>query len=210
MGLATPRPAPTPAASNRQQTSSPQNSRGSNNKPKPAPGNSGKPGPRGPRGPGAEKSPTKSIGEIIGEAGVKNTGTGMASELLGLDADPERMKYRAYENITTPDHSLTLKNIRARATLHDMMLNDEVISSYDPHEVSTAFNEIADIAPNVVASPAVLTAMLRKRLEAGQLADFDVKQLIEMDKLKAERDYKMLQHRDLELGMVGGGKGNKE
>jgi hypothetical protein len=150
------------------------------------------------------------MGEIIGEAGGKSTPSGMAVELLGLDADPERMKYRAYENITTPDHSLTLKNIRARATLHDMMLNDEVISGYDPHEVATAFNEIADVAPNVVGSPAVLTAMLRKRLEAGQLADFDVKQLIEMDKLKAERDYKMLQHRDLELGMVGGGKGSKE
>ena len=218
MGLAAPRPAPAPTASpaRRSQTGSNPSANDKNKAPKNnAPS---KPGPRGPagnRGPSGQskserKSVLQSMGEIIGEAGGKSTPSGMAVELLGLDADPERMKYRAYENITTPDHSLTLKNIRARATLHDMMLNDEVISGYDPHEVATAFNEIADVAPNVVGSPAVLTAMLRKRLEAGQLADFDVKQLIEMDKLKAERDYKMLQHRDLELGMVGGGKGSKE
>jgi hypothetical protein len=31
-----------------------------------------------------------------------------------------------------------------------------------------------------------MQALLRKRLEAGQLADFDVKQMIEMEKLRAE------------------------
>jgi hypothetical protein len=69
-----------------------------------------------------------------------------------------------------------------------LLLNDDVVSGHDPKEVAVAFNEIANAAPGVVDSPAVLQALLRKRLESGQLADFDVKQLLEMDKLKAERD----------------------
>ena len=51
-----------------------------------------------------------------------------------------------------------------------------------------AFNEIAELSPSLVSSPGMLNAVLRKRLEAGQLGDFDVKQLLEMDKLRAERD----------------------
>jgi hypothetical protein len=122
----------------------------------------------------------------------------MAKSILGLDKDPSAIKLKMLQDISSPDHELTLKNIRAQATLHDLMLNDDVISGYSPQEVALAFNEVADAAPNVVQSPAVLRAMLRKRLEAGQLADFDAKQLLEMDKLKAERDQTMLSARKLQ------------
>lgn len=139
------------------------------------------------------QAPTQSVGETIGEfgAGKARSQTGMMADIMGLSKDPNKLRSDAYKEITAPDHELALKNIQAQATLHDLMTNDDVISGYDPREVATAFNEIASTAPNVVSAPAVLASVLRKRLEAGQLADFDAKQLLEMDKLKAERDFKM-------------------
>lgn len=147
--------------------------------------------------------PTQSVGGTIGEVGGKaTTQTGMLADTLGLSKDTKKLKMDAYEDITTPDHELALKNIQSQATLHDLMLNDDVISGHDPREVALAFNEIAATAPGVVSAPAVLAAVLRKRLEAGSMADFDAKQLIEMDKLKAERDVKLLQARQLENEQV--------
>lgn len=111
----------------------------------------------------------------------------ISKDILG-PVDKDKLKRQQYEKLTAPDHETALKNIKAQATLHDLLLNDDIVSSHDPKEVAVAFNEIANAAPGVVDSPAVLQALLRKRLESGQLADFDVKQLLEMDKLKAERD----------------------
>ena len=93
-----------------------------------------------------------------------------------------------YEALTAVGHESALQNIRANATVHDLMLNDPVVSGYDAAEVAQAYNEIADAAPHLADSPAAMQAMMRKRLESGGLADFDVKQLLEMDKLRADRD----------------------
>ena len=150
---------------------------------------------------GSAAAPTRAVGEAIGIGGVDSTSS-MTKSILGLDKDPDKVQLNEYMKITSPDHETTLKNIRAQATLHDMLLNDPVISGHDPREVATAFNDIANAAPNVVDSPAVLQAVLRKRLEAGQMADFDVKQLLEMDKLKADRDKTLMELRKLEQGLV--------
>ena len=93
-----------------------------------------------------------------------------------------------YEALTAISHESALQNIRANATVHDLMLNDPVVSGYDAADVAQAYNEIADAAPHLADSPAAMQAMMRKRLESGGLADFDVKQLLEMDKLRADRD----------------------
>jgi hypothetical protein len=116
--------------------------------------------------------------------------------------DPADIRKKQYDKLTAPDHETALKNIKAQATLHDLLLNDNVISGYDPADVANAFNEISNVAPGIVDSPAVMQALLRKRLEAGQLADFDVKQLLEMDKIKTERDHKRLETSKLEREMV--------
>lgn len=152
--------------------------------------------------PGATfKQPMSSIGENI--AFGNNTDLrGVSRSFFGLDTDPEKLRADAYKKLDEPNHEMLLKNIRAQATLHDLMLNDPIVSAHEPHEVAEAFNEIADVAPNVVQSPAVLQALLRKRLEAGQLADFDVKQLIDMSKLKAERDRMMLDHKNQETNLI--------
>jgi hypothetical protein len=95
-------------------------------------------------------------------------------------------KSKAFMNITSPEHENKLQQIKSRGVLNDLILNDPVISGYDPHEVAQAYNQIAELAPNFTGSSAAMQAMLRKRLEAGQLADFDVKQILELEKTRAD------------------------
>lgn len=132
--------------------------------------------------------PAKGVAKILGNYGGK--------------AKEKALHAGAYKALTDPEHEMKLKNIRAHATLQDLMLNDSVIGGYDPHEVAMAFNDVAEAAPNVVNSSALLQSVLRKRLEAGQLADFDVKQLMDMDKTKADRDNVMLESRKLEQDLI--------
>jgi hypothetical protein len=107
--------------------------------------------------------------------------------------NPADLRNEAFDEITDPNHERKLRNIKAQSTLADMITNDPVISGYDPREVTNAFNEISELAPNFADSTAAMQALLRKRLEAGQLADFDVKQLLDMEKVRADKQNVMLQ-----------------
>jgi hypothetical protein len=109
-----------------------------------------------------------------------------------------------YNKLTDPAHETALRDIRAQGAIHDLMLNDSVISGYDPYDVAMAYNEISDAAPSMGDSPALLQAMMRKRLQAGEMGDFDVKQLLEMDKLRADRDGAVLNNREIEQRILPG------
>jgi hypothetical protein len=85
-----------------------------------------------------------------------------------------------------------LRNIRAQGVLSDLITNDPVISGHDPREVANAFNELAEVAPSFMDSSATVQALLRKRLEAGQLGDFDIKQLVDMEKARAEQQKSLI------------------
>ena len=105
---------------------------------------------------------------------------------------PDELKGEAFKDITDTDHDRKLRNIRAQGVLADLISNDPVISGHDPREVANAFNELAEVAPSFMDSTATVQALLRKRLEAGQLADFDIKQLIDMEKARADQQDKTL------------------
>lgn len=135
------------------------------------------------------------VASATGE-GVKGTLTELArsmSDSVLMPSDPSAMKNRAYAQLTDPDHEMQLRNIRAQSVLNDMILNDPVVSGFDPAEVSLAFNELAEVAPSMIDSPAAMQALLRKRLEAGQLGDFDIKQLMDMEKLKSDTQKNLLE-----------------
>lgn len=123
-------------------------------------------------------SPVKFLGEQIGIGAEKGEG----GKPTGTPGQAQ------YNELSDPEHERAIKDIRAKSVLHDLVLNDPVISGYDPQDVAMAFNDVAELAPNLVDTPGMLQTVLRKRLESGQLADFDVKQILEMDKLRAERD----------------------
>lgn len=115
---------------------------------------------------------------------------------------PEKLMGDTLKEITDPDHERKLRNIRAQSVVTDLMTNDPVISGHDPREVANAFNELAEIAPNFMDSTAAVQALLRKRLEAGQLADFDIKQLLELEKMRAERQKNLAEARATEQGLI--------
>lgn len=115
---------------------------------------------------------------------------------------PDQMRGDAFQDITDPDHDRKLRNIRAQGVLADLVTNDPVISGHDPREVATAFNELAEVAPNFMDSGATVQALLRKRLEAGQLADFDIKQLMEMEKIRAEKQKATAQTQQTERDLI--------
>lgn len=139
--------------------------------------------------------PTKFIGQLLG-----------AKDLSALspikDKDPKSMVREQYQKLTDPSHENALKTIRAKSVVHDMVLNDPVISGYDPQDVAMAFNEIAELAPSLIDTPGMIRPLLRKRLESGQLADFDVKQILEMDKLRADRDKALIETKDKTLNLL--------
>jgi hypothetical protein len=107
-----------------------------------------------------------------------------------------------FETLDDPEHELALQNIRSKAILHDLTLNDPVISGYDPADVAMAFNEVAELAPTLTNTRSLLQTALRKRLEAGQLADFDIKQLMDMAKLRAEQQKAVTEAQRLRMELM--------
>lgn len=132
-------------------------------------------------------TPFQSVTNILTPAKVVGGIMGLGSEDAGKAKTDIKGKSE-YNTLSDPGHDETIKNIRAKSVLHDLILNDPIISGHDPQDVAMAFNDVAELAPNLVDTPGMLQTVLRKRLESGQLADFDVKQILEMDKLRAERD----------------------
>ena len=116
--------------------------------------------------------------------------------------DPNAMMSSTFKEITDPDHDRKLRNIRAQSVVSDLMLNDPVISGHEPHEVANAFNELAELAPNFMDSSATVQALLRKRLESGQLADFDIKQLVELEKIRADKQQSLAQAKSTERELM--------
>lgn len=133
----------------------------------------------------AEPAPLGSYSGLVSHMG-KIMGPQAAIAKQEAAGDPRAQKEKAYMRMSDADHENKLQQIKSRGVLNDLILNDPVISGHDPHEVAAAYNQIAEMAPNFTGSSAAMQALLRKRLEAGQLADFDVKQMIEMEKLRAD------------------------
>jgi len=133
--------------------------------------------------------PLTSYSGTMGHLGKLMSPSGLTNELGANEersTDPIKQKQKAFAQMSDAEHENKLQQIKSRGVLNDLILNDPVISGYDPYEVASAYNQIAEIAPNFTGSGAAMQALLRKRLEAGQLADFDIKQLIEMEKIRAE------------------------
>lgn len=124
-------------------------------------------------------APVRTVGGILRDP--------MAQVFGESDKPPGAVK-KIYDELQDPAHEMAMHKIRTNGVLHDLMLNDPAISGHDPAEIAEAFNSITDLAPQFADSPGLMGSVLRKRLESGGLADFDVKQLLEMDKLRADRD----------------------
>lgn len=106
-------------------------------------------------------------------------------KLHGPD-DGDRVN-KALQQLNDPSHEMQLREINTQAMLQDLMLNDPVISGYDPHQVTGAFNDIAQVSPSVADQRMLMQSLLRKHLQQGHLDTFDQDQLLGFeDKLRRQ------------------------
>jgi hypothetical protein len=83
-----------------------------------------------------------------------------------------------YDELSDPAHEQQLRAIRAQAMLQDLMINDPVISGYEPGEAAEAFNELTQMAPRAADKRLLMQGLLRKRLAQGQLDPYEVEQML--------------------------------
>lgn len=84
----------------------------------------------------------------------------------------------AVKQLTDPHHESMLRNVRLQSMLTDLMTDDDIVSGYDPEQVSQAFNEINTMAPRLSEQPGAMRTAMAKRLQQGRLSDFEVSQLL--------------------------------
>lgn len=115
------------------------------------------------------------IGDIVGpQIGDALKGPSPGDSVKGL-----------VEDINSPSHDAEMRSIHSQAMLNDLMHNDEVVSGYDPHEVTNAFNEISQLTPHMSDNYAVMRSALRKYLTGGEIQPFEAQQLRDLDKTYA-------------------------
>lgn len=138
--------------------------------------------------------PTKTAsltGTLLGGA-MGGMGVGAGRELsehaarafFGSDSSPASV----LAEIDSPDHAANLRKIQYQAILHDLMMNDDVISGYPPQEVMAAANDIVRLAPRIQTQPLPLQSSLRQRLGQGSLDMFQEDQLLGIENKLRSRD----------------------
>lgn len=105
-----------------------------------------------------------------------------------MKGDPDRAVESTLAELDDPDHEQRLRMINTQSMLQDMMVNDPVISSHDPDEVATAFNDIVQLAPRAADQRMLMQTLLRKQLQQGQLDNFDMDQLLGMNEKLQKRE----------------------
>ena len=83
--------------------------------------------------------------------------------------------------------TMALKNIRSSAAISDLLANDPIISAHHPEDVTSNFNDIAGVMPDLAETPGVIRPLLRKRLEGGEsaISEADANQMLDMELTKA-------------------------
>jgi hypothetical protein len=129
---------------------------------------------------GKAPAPTKQA-SFVGALQFKGVNEAIDS-LIGKD-DEESAKAKAISKSVDPVHESNLRSIRAQSNLSKLLAEDPVISQYDPQEVTTAYNEISQLAPRTVTQPSVLRGYLRRFLESSPQAAGRTMDTFEVDQL---------------------------
>jgi hypothetical protein len=109
---------------------------------------------------------------------------GIGMSMSGVKPRPyEDIKEEVSQEMADPVHESKMQGIRTQAILNDFISNDPVLSTYPPHEVAKAFNNVADLSPGVSQQPAVLRGVLRRMMQQeGVIEPFEAQQLTSVDK----------------------------
>lgn len=97
-------------------------------------------------------------------------------------ASDEAIKLETLGEMFDPAHEQEMASIRTRAMLSEFMSVDPIISTYDPDEVSTAYNQVVQLAPRAAQQPAIMRGLLRKLLQQQDaLETFDADQITQIE-----------------------------
>lgn len=118
-----------------------------------------------------------SIGSGIGF----NAGQSLRNS-TSLSKSPSELASGMAEDLDDPEHDNELRKIQSRTMLQDLMMNDEVISGYDPGEVLDAYNEIVGVTPRSATQAAIVRPLLRKRLTQGAIEPFEAAEMVNIEK----------------------------
>jgi hypothetical protein len=111
---------------------------------------------------------------------------GMVGSQLGKSVAPggeDVLRSETIGALFDPEHEAELVKIRTQAMMSDFMSNDPVISTYDPDEVTSAYNQIVQMAPRSAQQPAVMRGLLRKMLQQQDAMEpFEAEQVAKIEK----------------------------
>jgi hypothetical protein len=113
---------------------------------------------------------------------------GQAASQLARRPSMYEALVRATEELEDPDIEAERKAIQAKLLLRNLMRRDEVLSRADPNEVVAAFNELSNLVPRAIESPMALRALLRKRVEQGQLDPLELTNIMSIEKTMREAE----------------------
>jgi hypothetical protein len=131
-----------------------------------------------------QKSAAGFLGGMIGGAayGLGNTAARSLGGASSLAKTPGDLAGGMAEDLDDPEHEGQLRQIQARTMLQDLMMNDEVISGYDPGEILDAYNEIVGVTPRSATQAAIVRPLLRKRLTQGAIEPFEAAEMVNIEK----------------------------
>jgi hypothetical protein len=107
-------------------------------------------------------------------------GKGLTSALSA--PSDETIQSEAVSELFDPGHEAEITKIKTQAMLSEFLSTDPVISTYDPEEVTSAYNQVVSLAPRASIQPAVMRGLLRKLLQQQDAMEaFDVDQLVKIE-----------------------------
>jgi hypothetical protein len=137
-----------------------------------------------PKYPGATPASLAAYGglsSLVGPTTASVVGPGV-EKLLSPKSD-ESIERETVQELFDPSHEAEMQRIRTQAMLSEFMTTDPVISTYDPDEITTAYNHISQLAPRASLQPALMRGLMRKLLQQQDtLEAFDVDQLVKIEK----------------------------
>jgi len=118
---------------------------------------------------------------------------GSFADVMKPKTKAELLQAAIQEGPANVEHLTNLRKIRAETMLADFLVNDDVLSSYHPEDVTMAYNELAQLSPRAALQAAIIRPLLRKRMQSGALEPFEVEQLVKMEtQLKQQEDNESL------------------
>jgi len=124
---------------------------------------------------------TKTLSAVAGPMMGGVMGRGLESAFA--PPSNEAIKSEVVGELFDPEHEAELTKIKTQAMLSEFLSSDPVISTYDPEEVTSAYNQVVSLAPRAAIQPAVMRGLLRKLLQQQDAMEaFDVDQIVKIEK----------------------------